>query len=77
MTRFTTAVSRSAPVRTLCGGSCPLTDARGQSFPGRRAKEVCVAGPGDLLMRKRKHLTNKTAEAGLVFPDPSPIPLSA
>ena len=55
----------------------PLTNARGQSLLGRRAKEVCVAGPGDLLMRKRKHLVNKTVETGLVFPDPAPIPLSA
>jgi hypothetical protein len=55
----------------------PLEDARGQSLLGRRAKEVCVAGTGDLLMRKRKHFINKTVETGLVFPDPSPIPLSA
>jgi hypothetical protein len=52
-------------------------DARGQSLLSRRAKEVCVAGPGDLLMRKRKHFTNKTVETGLVFPDPSPIPLGS
>jgi hypothetical protein len=36
-----------------------------------------MAGPGDLLMRKRKHFINKTVGNGLVFPDPSPIPLSA
>jgi hypothetical protein len=36
-----------------------------------------MAGPGDFLMRKRKHLINKTVETGLVFPDLSPIPLSA
>ncbi len=55
----------------------PLTEARGQSLLSRRAKEVCVAGPGDLLMRKRKHLIDKTVETGLVFPDSSAIPLGA